>query len=43
MIAYLWVLSIALAVMTGLASKYRDDRNDLAAWIAHNHPEDLED
>lgn len=42
MVAYLWTLSIALAVVAGFAIKYRDERDNLAHWIQINHPEDLE-
>lgn len=38
----LWFV-VPLAVgLAFLCEHYRQQRNDLAAWIQHKHPEDLE-
>lgn len=42
MMVYVWTLSVALAVMVGVAIKYKNQADGLAQWIQANHPEDLE-
>jgi hypothetical protein len=37
------VLSVGIISIAILASIYREQRNDLAAWVVHKHPEDLEE
>ena len=36
-----WVFPVAVVVLAVLAQRYKSERDDLAAWVQFNHPEDL--